>query len=117
MGLGLGLGLGLGFGLGSAAASFLPKRLLLLLRTVFALPKASRSGLVERMASESALSLPEMWGDMGRCGEMCGDMGRCGELACGLAAERFGAEGEVTHEVLHSLHVDFARIGLNLAQL
>ena len=50
------------------------------------LPKASRSGLVERMASESALSLPgrrgggEMRGDAGRCAEMCGDVRRCAEM-------------------------------------
>ena len=35
----------------------LPNRLELLLRTVFALPKASRIGLVERMASASLRSL------------------------------------------------------------
>ena len=29
---------------------------------------------MERMASESALSLPEMWGDMGRCGEIQGEL-------------------------------------------
>ena len=97
LGLGLGLGFGFGFGLGIGLGLGLDGlrgaegleervggkvrvRLGLGLGLGLGLPKASRSGLVERMASESALSLPEIWGDIGRYREIWGDMGRYGEM-------------------------------------